>query len=336
MLIRHDYKRAVYRAMLSELPPQDVIEFFNLESLILDGEPVQGKRLFELLWSEKGKITCCYDYKLDNRMERFLISKGKDTAAILKKVLWLNNNSTHIPGKVLLTWFYPKLEAVFDSVDTRDMVFAMITIFTENWLPHHIHRRVKRWEEGDWTHSVMIFHADPIIPGLENWDLELIAGPQILNSPGMFALPPFEGFGMISEYCEAETIIWDLEDRPVREGVQWFIRGEAYGRVRSFLDFCAEKEIDLSMKHLFEAHVHESKCDFEYRDLKRIFEITQGQKNSNFEVRFYRLVDKLNRECPGVRIEKTGRGQFRLYVGEGFQYRAIHGSAELAGIGTAR
>jgi hypothetical protein len=54
-LIRHDYKRAVYRAMLSELPPGEIIEFFHLTPLIVDGEQIQGKRLFDLIWAEKGK-----------------------------------------------------------------------------------------------------------------------------------------------------------------------------------------------------------------------------------------------------------------------------------------
>ena len=436
VLIRHDYKRAVYRAMLSELPLEEVIEFFTLAPLIVDDEQLQGKRLFDLLWSPKAKITCSYDYRLDAHFERFLIAKGRDPAGILRKVLWLNNNSTHIPGKVLLTWFYPKLESVFDSVDTRDMVFAMITIFTENWLPNHIHRRIKQWDEGEWRHSILIFHSDPLIPGLEDWDMELIAGPQVLNAPIMFALPPFEAFGLICEYRQAETAVWIPEDKPVRDGGLWLIRGEAYGRIQTFSEFCRERLIDLSkfdlkdttvvactrdyfcpirkrvvlhagsaygaptclhsvmhrklkdtgkggmgvfiedmvreddlqdaelqrrhqalidhlsrdprfeyhasdeslnlngryftkgvpaqiLKHLFESYLQEAKSEFEYRDLKRIFEITHGQKNSNFEVRFYRLVDKLNGECPSVRLEKTGRGRFRLAVAGGLQYREI-------------
>lgn len=445
-LIRHDYKRAVYRAMLSELPPGEIIEFFHFAPLIVDGEQVQGKRLFDLLWAEKGKITCEFDYRLDNHLERFLISKNRDTASILKKVLWLNNNSTHIPGKILLTWFYPKLESIFDSVDTRDMVFSMITIFTEKWLPNHIHRRVMRREEGDWVHSIMMYHVDPFMPCVLDWDLELIAGPQIINSPLMFALPPFEDYEVVSEYRRPETVVWVPEDRPVARDGLWFIQDEEYGREESFSKFCGEKEIDLSrfgledrmvmvcgrdyfcpirkrvvlhagaaygaptcmssvrhrklkdtrkggmgvfiqdmvqeelisdsdldgkhealiallskdprfeyhvadeslslngrhftkgvpakiLKYLFEAHLHEAKSDFEYRELKRIFEITQGQKNSNFEVRFYRLVEKLNDECPAIRIEKTGRGRFSLRVTGGLQYRETTPAGEVAGAG---
>jgi hypothetical protein len=68
------------------------------------------------------------------------------------------------------------------------------------------------------------------------------------------------------------------------------------------------------LKYLVEAYLQEGRRDFEYRDLKRRFEITLGQKNSNFEVRFYRLIEKLESEPIGMRIEKTGRGRFRLVV----------------------
>lgn len=73
--------------------------------------------------------------------------------------------------------------------------------------------------------------------------------------------------------------------------------------------------------------------DFEYRELKRIFEITQGQKNSNFEMRFYRLVETLNEECPTIRIEKSGRGRFSLRVRGGLQYRETEPAGALTGAG---
>lgn len=37
-----------------------------------------------------------------------------------------------------------------------------------------------------------------------------------------------------------------------------------------------------------------------------------GQKNSNFEVRFYRLVEKLGERCPEFRIEEAERGRFTV------------------------
>lgn len=68
------------------------------------------------------------------------------------------------------------------------------------------------------------------------------------------------------------------------------------------------------LKALLEDHLAVGKRDFEYRDFKRRFEITLGQKNSNFEIRFARLAEKLEADECGLRIEKTGRGRFRLLV----------------------
>ena len=66
------------------------------------------------------------------------------------------------------------------------------------------------------------------------------------------------------------------------------------------------------LRKLLAAYVNGGQSEFEYREFKRDFEISLGQKNSNFEVRFTRLVNKLDEKKAGVRIEKRGRGKFAL------------------------
>lgn len=433
-LVRHDYKRACYRAMLSEFSAEEVLEFFSALPLIMDGKEIKGAELFGLLWSEKARIPIYWEYGTDNLIEAFLIRKGRNVEQLLGKILWLNNKSTYIPGKVLLTWFYPKLESLFDSVDTRDMVFALISLFTENYLPKHVHRRVKRWEEGEWVKSIQVFISDPDFGEFLDWDYEFIAAPQILNGPIMFGMPAFEGFGMIADTRSPEAILWEESTIPTRDDDVLRFNGKPVGRVAGFHEFCGKREIDLSkfrvpdlkivvmdidyscpirkrivlhkgcaygapvflnwvshrklntqatgilnsfigdlareealqndelekrhiallahvagravfhyhpsdesitlngnhftknipakiLKYLLESHLRDGKSEFEYRELKRLFEISQGQKNANFEVRFYRLVEKLKEECPSVWVDKTGRGRFKLVVRGDLEFR---------------
>ncbi len=426
-LIRHDYKRACYRAMLAEFSTEEVVEFFTASPLIIDGKEIRGAELFGLLWKEKGKIPIYWDIHTDNMIEPFLIRKGREVNPVLRKILWLNNKSTYIPGKILLTWFYPKLEALFDSVDSRDMVFAIIALFTENYLPKHVHRRIKRWEEGEVVKSIQVFISDTDFAEFIDWDYEFIAGPQIMIAPVMFGMPPFEEFGMIADTRHPESVIWDKSIVATRENGKLLMNGRPFGKPVSFHGFCKARDIDLAkyhvpdmevdlletdyfcpmrkrivlhkgcvygapvflnwvshrkmniqgkglldyfisdlareedfqddelekrhiallahvagcavfhyhpsdesitlngihftknipakiLKYLLESYQRDGKSEFEYRELKRLFEISQGQKNSNFEVRFYRLVDKLKEECPAIRVEKTGRGRFALRV----------------------
>ncbi|MEO6097382.1 MAG: hypothetical protein ABIW76_17690 [Fibrobacteria bacterium] len=42
-------------------------------------------------------------------------------------------------------------------------------------------------------------------------------------------------------------------------------------------------------------------------------------------------MEKLNDECPTIRIEKTGRGRFSLRVTGGLQYREAAPVGEIAG-----
>lgn len=433
-LIRHDYKRACYRALLSECTIEEVKEFFSAVPLEIEGRRIAGKDLYSLLWREKAHVPIWWDNALDNSLEAFCIGKGKDMGRFMDKVLWLNNRSTYIPGKVLLTWFYPKLESLFDSLDTRDMVFPLITLFTENYLPNHIHRRVKKWEEGEWIKSVQVFISDPSYGQYVEWDYEFIVGPQIVNGPVMFGMPPFERFGMLADTRLPERIVWEPADRPQPEADGLSQRGRHLARRESFQAFLKANGIDLEryappdlevlvmledyfcprrkrvvlhkgcayaaplflntvehrrissqqkgvlsnliadiareeavqedalsarhkellaslsgisefvyhpsddsltlngahftrgipakiMKSLLAAYARSGKQEFEYRDFKRDFEISLGQKNPNFEVRFYRLVEKLKAESQGVRLEKTGRGRFRFSVDGRFGYR---------------
>jgi hypothetical protein len=47
------------------------------------------------------------------------------------------------------------------------------------------------------------------------------------------------------------------------------------------------------LRSVLAAYTREGRTVFEYRDFKRDFDISLGQKNSNFEIRFYRLMEKL-------------------------------------------
>lgn len=68
------------------------------------------------------------------------------------------------------------------------------------------------------------------------------------------------------------------------------------------------------LKHIVLAYSRDGKREFEYRDFKREFEISFGQKNSNFEIRLLRLMDKLEKENTGLKIERTERGSFTLHA----------------------
>jgi hypothetical protein len=97
-------------------------------------------------------------------------------------------------------------------------------------------------------------------------------------------------------------------------------------KVSAFIYYPADESITLNGEHLVKgvpakilrslitAYLKDGRCEFEYREFKRDFEISLGQKNSNFEVRFYRLVEKLEEKCPSIVIEKIGRGRFLLKV----------------------
>lgn len=68
------------------------------------------------------------------------------------------------------------------------------------------------------------------------------------------------------------------------------------------------------LRRLIGDYLKDGRCDFEYREFKRDFDISLGQKNSNFEVRFYRLIEKLEEKCPSIVVAKNGRGRFSLMV----------------------
>ncbi|MBW8888521.1 MAG: hypothetical protein JF616_12260, partial [Fibrobacteres bacterium] len=217
-LIRHDFKRALYRALLSEFPPEIVREYFALVPLEIGGRRIPEPELFELLWKPKAKIPIYWDIATDNEFEPFAIRMGKDFSHLMGKVLWLNNNATVMPGKVLLSWFYPKLESLADRLDSRDICFALLTLHNENWIPGLYHRRVKKWMEGEWVHSVVVFILDRGHMEYVDWDMEAIGGPQVMALPCALGMPPLEKFGMLADTRLPDRIIWRPEDRPAWNG----------------------------------------------------------------------------------------------------------------------
>jgi hypothetical protein len=424
-LIRHDFKRAYYRVLLSEFDAGDIIRLIAQAPLAIGEKRYSLEEVFGLLWQDRGKVPFAWDCATDNDLEPFLVSKGRSMEWFMRKVLWLNNNSSVMPGKVLLSWFYPKLESMFSALDAREFLFPLITLHNENWMPNVTSRRVAKREEGDWIKSVLVFIHDSGYAERLDWDFDSIAGPQFLAVPGTLAMPHFEKHVMIADTRHAERVVWKAEDAPRYAGDSMLIQGEPYGKKTSFAAFCRKADINLEkyqppdlpvvemerdyfcperkrivlyrgcaygapvylhsiehrkiahmpkdllgtivsdlvredelrldvleskhlallasldepyafryhhadesmtlngatfikgisakiLKYLLEAYLAEGRCRFEYKELKRQFDITLGQKNSNFEIRFYRLVEKLENESPGFRIERTGRGKFRV------------------------
>jgi hypothetical protein len=433
--MRHDFKRAFYRAMLSEFEIEEVKEFFAQVPLTIDDKEFNLDEVFALLWQEKAKVPFAWDCATDNALEPFLIAKGRRMDAFMNRILWLNNKSSVMPGKVLLSWFYPKLETLFNAPDARDLMVPLLTLHNENWMPNVTSQRVKRWEEGEWIKSAMVFIHDSTYSERLDWDFDIIAGPQLLASPGTLGLPHFEKHIMLGDTRHVERILWRKEDQSEYVEDNFLIGGEVYGRRMPFKMFYEKSDLDLEkfkppnlevtvmekdyfcpvrsrvvlykdcaygapfylhclayrkknsfqkdllktivsdlvredeldfddlevkhkalmalvtaksefqyfesdesmnfngsnfikgisakiLKYLLEAYLNEGRIEFEYRELKRQFDITLGQKNANFEVRFYRLVDKLESDCAGFKIEKTGRGKFRLQVKGQIQFQS--------------
>ncbi len=423
--MRHDFKRAYYRVLLSEFEAGDIKELLAKSPLVIGGKRFSLREVFEHLWQDREKVPFAWDCATDNDLEPFLVSKGRTMEWFMKKVLWLNNNSSVIPGKILLSWFYPKLESMFRALDARELLFPLITMHNESWMPNVTSRRVKKWEDGDWIKSVLVFIHDATFSERLDWDFDAIAGPQFLAVPGTLAMPHFEKHVMIGDTRHVERVIWNEEDMPRYAGDSMLIRGRPFGKRTAFSAFCVKAELNLDkfgppdlpvtvmdrdyfcpirkrvvlysgcaygaplylhsiehrkiarmkkdllknivsdlvredemkmdglesrhlallasinesydfryfqsdesmtlndanfikgvsakiLKYLLEAYLNDGRSSFEYKELKRQFEITLGQKNSNFEIRFYRLVEKLEEDSPGLRIERTGRGKFRM------------------------
>lgn len=423
--MRHDFKRAYYRVLLSEFEAEDIKGLLSQAPLVIGERRYSLTEVFELLWQDRGKVPFAWDCATDNDLEPFLVSKGRTMEWFMKKVLWLNSNSSVIPGKVLLSWFYPKLESMFRALDARELLYPLITLHNENWMPNVISRRVKKWEDGDWIKSVLVFIHDSTYAERLDWDFDSIAGPQFLAVPGVLAMPHFEKHVMISDTRHVERVIWNKEDIPQYARESMLIRGGLYGKRMPFSAFCKKAEINLDkfnppdlsvvemekdyfcpirkrtvlykgcaygapiylhsiehrkiaqmekdllrnivsdlvredelkmddleskhlallaslketydfryfqadesmtlndvnfikgfsakiLKYLLETYLIDGRSSFEYKELKRRFDITLGKKNSNFEIRFYRLMEKLESDSPGLRIERTGRGKFRL------------------------
>lgn len=417
---RHDFWRSSYATMLSDWRAQDIQDFFADKPLTVGGKVYFGADLLNLFWSTNGTISTIWNYSSVNALEPFMIERGYDPFLFMRKMLHRNNRATYMPGKVILGWFYPLMDRIFNRYDPREMAFNLIAVFTEAYLPHHLHRRIKKVVSEGWTDSYLMYASDKSFRTTFDLNFDHIAGEQIKAAPRIINLPEFEDITYVCDCRRPEDVLWagaferreeglfqdgrliarydrfqafadrldfDLKsyripDRDIlvaeediacsRRGRTVFYRGCAYqapayvsrvrhrkipGKERKLIHHLVldtldegalfgpelearhralvaslekrlkftyrpgEESMDLDGVHLIKGipakilrHIllafRQGKTEFEYREFKRDFEISLGQKNANFEVRFYRLVEKLAEKCPAFRIEKVERGRF--------------------------
>jgi adenylate cyclase len=65
---------------------------------------------------------------------------------------------------------------------------------------------------------------------------------------------------------------------------------------------------------LLGSHARDGRCDFSNRELRLDPAIRLPDLSENLEARLILLARRLEERCPALRIEKTGRGRFRLHV----------------------
>lgn len=116
------------------------------------------------------------------------------------------------------------------------------------------------------------------------------------------------------------TMLAELKLEHIKEffdSVPMVMGGRRIGGAKLFNLFWIEKGLVLAkiLRSFLHAFTLEGKRDFEYREFKRDFEIGMGMKNSNFEVRFYRLIEKLEEKYPDFKIVKSDRGRFSAESG---------------------
>jgi hypothetical protein len=423
-LTPHDYTRSIYLNLLAHFPVEDVVRFWQGHPMRWQGRELSVHELLTHLWQDKAKVPLVWDYGAGEALDVFLSERGHSILDFYRKLLYRNNHGTYLKGKTLIKWFYPVMKAAF-NVDARDMMLRLIPHFTENLLPNHVHRRVKREIKGEWVESVFVFLTDKENEEVIYFDSEVHACEQFRMCPVIFGMPPLEEVGILSDMRPLEVAVWKHAVEERNEVA--YIDGRRMGRRIDFDEFLRLHDLDLSgykvpnrrcilmeedyvcpqrrrivlragcvydapaylqhirhkirverdtgvlahivddledeegplaramkdrheaalslarekirlrwhpedesiscngetlvkgipakiLRSLAQAYLSEGRVAFEYREFKRDFDISLGQKNSNFEVRFYRLMERLREKCPSLSIVKAGRGRFEFHV----------------------
>jgi hypothetical protein len=433
VMMTHEYCRSMYLVMLNDFPLEWIAEFWNAHPLVLPGRKLEGPALLRFLWDRKGQVPVHWDCEVANAVEPFVVSKDLVGFDFTKRMLYRNNSGSYIPGRKILSWFYPVMSTAFSVLDGRDMVFKLCTVYSERIWQGHLHRRVKRVELGGWIESWMAYIPDRTFRDRIEFNFDYLAGDQIQSAPKVFRLPAFEEISYMADLRTPERVLWTgcAEMR----GDALYIDGERYGHATTFHGFTASNGLDLGefsppdgevilmekeyrcperrravlhagcaygaplyltrIRHrktpdkasnllgdliadseleeedLFESELRKrhlelvgrmeakavfaydagtqsmslngkhflknvpavilqriliayttgGKHEFEYREFKNDFEISLGQKNANFEIRFYRLLEKLERAGAGLSIRRLERGRFAIKADVRIEYR---------------
>ncbi len=256
----HDFHRASYVTMLQLFPREWILEFWEAHPIVYPDKILIGAELLHFLWHCEGKIPLRWNYYVVNDLEPFLISKGVSPNKFIEKLLYRNNAATYFPGKEILAWFYPLMQKAFNATDTHDMVFDLISVCTEKYLPGHIHRRVKKVEGKKSVQSYLVYIPDKTFTHAFNFNFDFVVGPQILKAPKILGLAPFAQLQYLSDIRSINNI---LPDHSVRvKGQQLWINGECYGHKIAFTDFLKSHELSLAKYKIPAAQVILMEKDF--------------------------------------------------------------------------
>jgi hypothetical protein len=176
--------------------------------MTMQGKVYAGRELFPLFWSEKGTVNMDWNFGSIHPIEPFLIERGYDALGFFRKMLHRNNRATYMPGKVLMTWFYPMMDKFFNVYDPREMVLKLISTYTEEYVPGVLHRRIKRTVEGEWIRTYMMFITHKHFDGCYVFNYDFIVGEQILAFPKMMDLPAFESITFLNDCQRIEDVLW--------------------------------------------------------------------------------------------------------------------------------
>jgi len=249
--MRNDFVRGLHATLLRRFGTEVTRAFWAEHPLERRGAPLGERELAEHLWDENNRSPVPWTLGLVASLERFLLERGLDYATFSEETRRYANRGSFVRAKHLMSWLGPLLVPMFRFGDPHRLVLQGARLFSKR-TSEGVDFRMPRWRggtsEGERRHtgSIWITYqglSEGLIPA---WDFVQSPGLDMVESPRIFGLPPFDSIVPVCDVRKAESVPWGAACS-VR-GDRFLIEGATFGRIvtlSAFLDGAGYARADL-------------------------------------------------------------------------------------------
>jgi len=240
VLVKNDFLKFLYAAMLHEFPVSTVREFWDRH-----GSQNELSDLYSRLWQENAYSSVSFFLNVLESVEPFFIEKGINPHDFINTALLKINKGLLMSAKSMLLWSSPFLEYYYTTKDLRNTILDMVGNYTSMLFTGLYQGLIQHTKVENRNRAILIMmitgKSQPVpcndrkyLEPLPPFDSELWTASFVRTMPVCMQLQPFEDPFFLADSRKVQYILPGIR----KDGICYYDGNRLIGMETSFHDFC--------------------------------------------------------------------------------------------------